>query len=168
MPAILDLAVNELMKDVIVILEATKYEADKIIIEDAGVATTHTQNIFQTFKGSWLKFELIQDTMVILVTSKYEEDPIKIEGARVATIQNIDFSNTNGQLTPQSEFGSGRTSNSSEMLWMSSLLPRIKKNPVRSFTGMDRNGLIAGMDYRNGHLYVSLCTFHLVFDDRLA
>ena len=37
--------------------------------------------------------------MVILVTFKNEEDPIKIEGARVATIQNIDFSNTKGQLT---------------------------------------------------------------------
>ena len=40
--------------------------------------------------------------MAILVTSKYEEDPIKIEGARVATTQNIDFSNTQGQVTPQS------------------------------------------------------------------
>ena len=39
--------------------------------------------------------------MAILLTSKYEEDPIKIEGARVATTQNIDFSNTQGQLTPQ-------------------------------------------------------------------
>ena len=48
--------------------------------------------------------------MIILVTSKNEEDPIKIEGARVATIQNIDFSNTKGQLTPQSEVESGRNS----------------------------------------------------------
>ena len=62
------------------------------------------------------KFELIQDVMVILVSSKNEEDPIKIEGARVATIQNIDFSNTKGQLTPQSEVRSGRNSNSSEIL----------------------------------------------------
>ena len=54
--------------------------------------------------------------MVILVTSKYEEDPIKIEGARVATTQNIDFSNTQGQITPQSEVESGRNSNSFEML----------------------------------------------------
>ena len=52
---------------------------------------------------SEIEFELIQDVMVIVVTSKNEEDPIKIEGARVATIQNIDFSNTKGQLTPQSE-----------------------------------------------------------------
>ena len=64
----------------------------------------------------WLKFELIQDVMVILVTSKNEEDPIKIEDARVATIQNIDFSNTQGQLTPQSEVGSGQNWNSSEIL----------------------------------------------------
>ena len=60
--------------------------------------------------------------MAILVTSKYEEDPIKIEGARVATTQNIDFSNIQGQVTPRSEVGSGRNSNSSEMLWMSLLL----------------------------------------------
>ena len=37
--------------------------------------------------------------MPILVISKYEEDPIKIEGARVATTQNIDFSNTQRQIT---------------------------------------------------------------------
>ena len=64
----------------------------------------------------WLKFELIQDVMVILVSAKNEEDPIKMEGARVATIQNIDFSNTKGQLTTQSEIGSGQNSNSSEIL----------------------------------------------------
>ena len=40
--------------------------------------------------------------MTILVTSKHEEDRIKIEGASVATTQNIDFSNTQGQVTPQS------------------------------------------------------------------
>ena len=54
----------------------------------------------------WLKFELIRDVMAIRVTFKYEEVPIKIEGARVATTQNNDFSNTQGQLTPQSEVGS--------------------------------------------------------------
>ena len=45
--------------------------------------------------------------MAILVSSKYKENRIKIEGARVATTQNNDFSNTQGQLTPQSEVGSG-------------------------------------------------------------
>ena len=45
--------------------------------------------------------------MAILLTSKYEEDPIKIEDTRVATTQNIDFSNTQGQITPQSRVGSG-------------------------------------------------------------
>ena len=64
--------------------------------------------------------------MAILVTSKYEEDPIKIEGARVATTQNIDFSNTHVQITPQSEVGSGQTLNSSDMLWMFLLLLRIE------------------------------------------
>ena len=45
--------------------------------------------------------------MAILITSKYEESQIKIEGARVATTQNNDFSTTQGQLTPQSDIGSG-------------------------------------------------------------
>ena len=54
--------------------------------------------------------------MVILVSSKNEGDPIEIEGARVVKIQNIDFSNTKGQLTPQSEVRSGRNSNSCEIL----------------------------------------------------
>ena len=48
--------------------------------------------------------------MAILVTLKFEEDPIKIEGARVATTQNnvvVFLSNTQGQLTPQSDVGSG-------------------------------------------------------------
>ena len=65
--------------------------------------------------------------MATLVTSKYEEDPIKIEGARVATTKNIDFSNTQGQITPQSEVGSGRNSKSFEILWLSLLLARMKK-----------------------------------------
>ena len=69
--------------------------------------------------------------MVILVTSKYEEGPIKIESARVATTLNIDFSNTQGQITPRSDVGSGRNSNSSEMLRMSLLLPRIKKIRIK-------------------------------------
>ena len=77
----------------------------------------HSRAANSTVQGRiWLKFELTQDVMVILVTSKNEDDPIKIEGARVATLQNIDFSNTKGQLTPQSEVGSGRNSNPSEIL----------------------------------------------------
>ena len=69
--------------------------------------------------------------MAILLTSKYEEDPIKIEGARVATTQNIEFSNTKGQITPQSEDGSGRNSNLSEILRMTLLLQRIKKIRIK-------------------------------------
>ena len=68
--------------------------------------------------------------MAVLVTSKYEEDPIKIESARVATTLNI-FSNTQRQITPRSEVGSGRNSKSSEMLQMSLLLPRIKKIRIK-------------------------------------
>ena len=78
--------------------------------EGARVVTTQNIDFSQSradnsaVKGRiWLKFELIRDVITILFTSKYEEDPIKIEGASVATTQNNDFSNTKGQLTPQSE-----------------------------------------------------------------
>ena len=65
--------------------------------------------------------------MIILNTSKNEEDLIKIEGAGVATTLKIDFSNTQGQLTLQSRVESGSNSKSSKMLWLSLLLPRMKK-----------------------------------------
>ena len=57
--------------------------------------------------------------MDVLVTSKNKEEPNKNEGASIATTLNIDFSNTQGQITPRSKVGSGRNSNSSEMLGMS-------------------------------------------------
>ena len=76
----------------------------------------------------WSKFELIRDIVVILVTCKNEEDPLKNKDARVATTQKFDFSNTQGLITPKSEVGSGRNSNSSEM---SLLLPRIKKIRIK-------------------------------------
>ena len=69
--------------------------------------------------------------MAILVTSKYEEDLIKMESARVATTLNIDFSNTQEQITVRSEVGSGQNSNSYEILRMSLLLPRIKKIQIK-------------------------------------
>ena len=65
--------------------------------------------------------------MDVLVTSKNKEDLNKTEGARVGTTLNIDFSNTQGHITSQSEIGSGRNSNASEMLWLSLLLPSMKK-----------------------------------------
>ena len=55
------------------------------------------------------------------------EDLIKIEDAGVATTLKIDFSNIQGQLTPQSRVQSGSNSNTSKMLWLSLCLPRMKK-----------------------------------------
>ena len=81
-----------------VILVSSKNEEDPIKIEGARVATI--QNI----------------DLAILNTCKNEEVPLKNKDARVATTQNIDFSNTQGQITLQSEVGSGRNSNSSEIL----------------------------------------------------
>ena len=69
--------------------------------------------------------------MDVLVTSKNKEEPNKNEGASVATTLIIDFSNTQGQITPRSEVGSGRNSNSSEMLQMCLLLPIIKKIRIK-------------------------------------
>ena len=51
--------------------------------------------------------------MVVLVTCKHEVDPIKTEGVRVLTTLYIDFSDAQGQLTPQSVVGFGPNSNSS-------------------------------------------------------
>ena len=69
--------------------------------------------------------------MDVLVTSKNKEETNKNEGASMATTLNIDFSNTQGQITPRSEVRSGRNSNSSEMLRMSLLLPRLKKIRIK-------------------------------------
>ena len=52
---------------------------------------------------------------------------IKIGDAGVATTLKIDFSNIQGQLTPQSRVESGSNSNSSKMIWLSLFLPRMKK-----------------------------------------
>ena len=49
-----------------------------------------------------LNFEPIHDIMGLLVDCKNEEDPIKNEGARVVTTLIINFSDTQGQLTPKS------------------------------------------------------------------
>ena len=61
--------------------------------------------------------------MVVLVTCKNEEDSIKNEGARVATRLYVDFSDAQWQIV----VGSGRNSNSSELL-CTSLLVTCKKN----------------------------------------
>ena len=95
------------------VLVTSKNKEDQNKSEGARVATTLNTDFSQSQDNSsvkgriWLKFELIRDVMAILVTSNYEEDPIKIIGDRVATTQNNDFSNTQGQLTPQLEVRSG-------------------------------------------------------------
>ena len=45
--------------------------------------------------------------MVVLITCMNEEVSIKNEGAKVLTSLYIDFSHTQGQLTPQSVIESG-------------------------------------------------------------
>ena len=65
--------------------------------------------------------------MVVLIICKNEEDLIKNEGVRVFTTLYIDFSDVQGQVTPQSLVESDRNSNSSKLLWLSSLPARMKK-----------------------------------------
>ena len=64
--------------------------------------------------------------MVVLVTYKNEEDPIKNAGARVSTTLYINFSDTQGQSTPESVVVSGQNLNSSMLLCMSLSPARIK------------------------------------------
>ena len=65
--------------------------------------------------------------MVVLLTCKNEEDPFKNEGASVLTRLYIDFSHTQGQLTPQSILESCRNLNSSKLLWLFLLPARMEK-----------------------------------------
>ena len=53
------------------------------------------------FSPTWPNFKLVRDFKVVLVTCKNEEDPTKNEGARVFTTLYINFSYTQGQITPK-------------------------------------------------------------------
>ena len=63
--------------------------------------------------------------MVFLVTCKNEEDLIKNEGAGVLTTLYINFSDAQGQITPELVVVSGRNLNSSKLSCMSSLPARM-------------------------------------------
>ena len=74
-----------------------------------------------------LNFELVRNIVVVLLTCMNEEDPMKNEGAGVLTRLYIVFSDAQGQLTPKSAVEFCRNSNSSKLLWLSSLPARMKK-----------------------------------------
>ena len=57
--------------------------------------------------------------MVVLLTCKNEEYLINNEGARVFTTLYINFSDAQGQITPQSVVVSDQNLNSSKLLCMS-------------------------------------------------
>ena len=65
--------------------------------------------------------------MGVLVACKNKEDSIKNEGARVVTTLFIDFSDTQGQLTPKSVTEYCRNSNPFKLLWLTLLPARMKK-----------------------------------------
>ena len=62
-----------------------------------------------------LNYEPIRDIMGLFVACKNEEDPIENKGARVVTTLLINFSDTQGQLSPKSVMESCRNSNSSKL-----------------------------------------------------
>ena len=78
--------------------------------------------------------------MVVLATCKNEEDPIKNKGTIVLTSLYIDFSDAQGQLTPQLVVKPLRNSNSSKFSWLSSLTARMEKiQSTSSPKGNDRS-----------------------------
>ena len=79
------------------------------------------------------KFKLVQYFIIVLFTCKNEEDASKMTAVEWSQhffhykFMGI-FQDAQGQLTPISLVGSCRFLNPSEMLWLSSLPVRIKKN----------------------------------------
>ena len=65
--------------------------------------------------------------MNVLVACKNEEDSIKNKGARVVTTLFVDFSDSQGQLTPKSVMESCLNSNQCKLLWLTLLHASIKK-----------------------------------------
>ena len=70
--------------------------------------------------------------MVVLVIFKNEKAPLKIKALELLLQLSHNkctgiFPNAQGQITPQSEVESGRKSILSYILWLSLLLPRMKK-----------------------------------------
>ena len=74
----------------------------------------------------WPNFDLVRDVIDVLITCKYEEDPIKNRGARVFTTLYLNFSDAQGQITPESVVVSGRNLNSSKLACMFSLPARMR------------------------------------------
>ena len=118
----------KLIQAFIVVLLICKNEEDRFKIESTRVVTTdlplkvygdfsrRSRAANSTIQGLiWPNFKPIRDFMVVLLTCKNEEDPIKNEGARVVTTLSIDFSDTQGQLTPKSVMESCQNSNSSKL-----------------------------------------------------
>ena len=64
--------------------------------------------------------------MDVLSTCKYIVDPIKNREARVFTTINLNFSDAQGQITPESVVVSGQILNSPKLSCMSSLPARMR------------------------------------------
>ena len=94
----------------------------------------HRVSNYNTTSGRiWPNFEPIKALVYVIITCKYEKDPLKNSREKVETSffhykPMGNFSGVRGQLIPQSVVQSGRNSNSSELLCMSSLPASMKRN----------------------------------------
>ena len=82
--------------------------------------------------GIMPKFQLIQPIIIVIFYRENEEDQSKIKALKCLQDYLLYksmgiFSDAQGQLIPQSRVKSGTNSNSSEILWLSSLPARMKK-----------------------------------------
>ena len=81
----------------------------------------------------WPNFKLIQALMYVIITCKYEKDQIKnsreiVEISFFPLSAYGDYSDAQGQLTPQSMVQSGQNSNLFELSCMSLLPASMKRN----------------------------------------
>ena len=131
----------KLVRDIMVVLHTCKNEEDPIKNEGPRVLTSLLFDFLvaqvQLTPKSVVEFRRNSNSsklfIVVLVTCKNDKHPIKNKGSRELTrfsplkVYGSFFSNAQGQLTPQSVVESCRISNSSEILWLSSIPARMKK-----------------------------------------
>ena len=135
----------ELVQDFMVVLVTYKNEEEPIKNEGTGVFTTlyinfldaHVQTTLELVVASGRNFNLFKlscmsslPARMRMIESKMKELGCSQDFSYYEPMEI--FPDAQGQLTPQSLVRSGRISNSSEMLWMSSLPANMKKIRIKN------------------------------------
>ena len=115
----------KLLRVLMHIIIICKYEKDRMKNSWEKVFAIITLSVAMETSGLiWPNFELIPTFMYVIITCKYEKDPIKNNQEKVAT----PFFKLYYYLLPWKQVvGSGRISNSSKLLCMSSLPGTMKR-----------------------------------------